>query len=122
MNNKILSILFPNSSTLNSIEDFESNLKQLLSSGISICPDGSLCLTRKLVDKINNLKIVIHPNDHNPPHFHVIYNNLNASFDINTCELLKGNLSNNDMKLIKYWFNNYKDKLLKVWNETRPSF
>jgi hypothetical protein len=43
---------------------------------------GEVYEIKKLVDKINNLKIHIYPNDHNPPHFHVLTDNINASFRI----------------------------------------
>ena len=33
------------------------------------------------------------PKEHNPPHIHVRYQNNKASVNINTCELIDGNLS-----------------------------
>jgi hypothetical protein len=30
--------------------------------------------------------------DHNPPHFHAVYGEYNGSFDINTLEMIEGDL------------------------------
>lgn len=59
----------------------------------------------KSIDLINNkIKIEIRPNDHLPPHFHVIIDEQNASFTILNGELLKGSLDNKYIKTIKRWY------------------
>jgi hypothetical protein len=76
---------------------------------------GEVYEIKKLVDRINNLKIIIHPRDHNPPHFHVLTDNINASFSIHTGELIKGTIDPKDQKRIKYFYDNQKEHLLEIW-------
>ena len=80
---------------------------------------GEVHEIRKLVDKINNLKIVIYPNDHNPPHFHVLTDNIDASFNIKTGELIKGTINPKDLKRIKYFCTNQKELLLEIWKDLK---
>ncbi len=80
---------------------------------------GDVYEIKKLVDKINNLKIHIYPNDHNPPHFHVLTDNINASFNIQTGELIRGTIDPKDQKRIKYFYENQKENLLEIWRDLR---
>jgi hypothetical protein len=76
----------------------------------------------KSIDLINNkIKIEIRPNDHLPPHFHVIIDEQNASFTILNGELLKGSLDNKYIKTIKRWYKKNRNTLICQWNLTRPS-
>lgn len=79
--------------------------------------------TRKRVDNIGNLKIEIYPKEHAPCHFHVKNANINASFRIDNCELIKGKISNKNIAKVKYWYNKFdsKQKLIEIWNDTRPT-
>lgn len=56
--------------------------------------------TKERVQTINNLEVIIHSNDHNPPHFHIKSKDLqiNAKFSIEKCELLKGEISAKNLK------------------------
>lgn len=108
-------------SEFTSIPEFELSLQKFLNSGCAFWSDGSLIFTKKLVDRIHNLKIEIFSNEHGIPHFHVRSNEINAIFTIKDCTLLEGKLNPNEMKLIQYWFNRYRPKLIEVWNNTRPS-
>lgn len=85
--------------------------------------NGDLILleTRQLVERIKGVKIEIYSKEHPPPHFHVKSPTINASFCINSCQKLKGRISNSDYLKIKYWHKHSKNKLINVWNDTRPS-
>lgn len=80
---------------------------------------GQVYEIKKLAGKINNLKIHIYPKDHNPPHFHVLTDNINASFDIKTGELIKGTIDPKDQKRIKYFYNNQRETLLEIWKDLK---
>tara|TARA_R100000908_G_scaffold65358_1_gene54798 strand:- start:32344 stop:32766 length:423 start_codon:yes stop_codon:yes gene_type:complete len=84
--------------------------------------DGELILIRakQLVDRLNGLKIEIYPNEHPPPHFHLKSPKVDASFTIEDCLLLKGDISGKDHNKIRYWHNSSKDLLIEVWDSTRP--
>jgi hypothetical protein len=77
----------------------------------------------KTVDLVDNkIKIEVRHREHPPPHFHVIIDNEDCSFDILTCEHLNGNFKNKKYyKRIKKWYNENRDLLIHFWNETRPT-
>lgn len=85
--------------------------------------DGTLILLeiRQLVARVNGLRIEIYSNEHPPPHFHVKSPNVDASFTIQDCKILNGEVSSGDLKKVQYWHNASKPFLINVWNSTRPS-
>lgn len=68
-----------------------------------------------------DLKIEIYPDEHPPPHFHVKSPNIDASFNIESCNLLKGEIEGRDKKKIEYWHKHAKPLLIEIWNSTRPT-
>lgn len=55
------------------------------------------------------------PGEHNPPHFHVYYEEYKATVDIRTCEILDGELPNRQGKLVLAWAELHKDELIANW-------
>ena len=86
-----------------------------------ITDDGHVAEIRKLVNRIDNIKIESYPNEHPPPHFHVSTSDFNVSLTIENCEIIEGSLNSTDYKKVKYFHSNNRDVLVKVWNELRPS-
>lgn len=103
------------------LEDLSRVLYLLLTGGYSVWTDGRLLNIRALVDTVGPLRIVIHPNEHPPPHFHVTASGINASFAIEDCLLLRGDIGSRERKLIEYWHRRGRARLVDVWNKTRPS-
>ncbi len=58
-------------------------------------------------------------NDHNPPHFHVIYQNDEALIDIKTLEILEGRLPKRAKTLAIEWSIEHRDELLSNWQKAR---
>jgi len=54
--------------------------------------------------------------DHLPPHFHAIYGEYNALFDINTLDIIEGYLLNRAKKLVVEWSKLYKLELMNMWD------
>ncbi len=54
--------------------------------------------------------------EQNPPHFHAVYGEYNGSFDINTLELIEGDLPKKAQNLVREWAEMYKDEIMKMWN------
>jgi len=54
--------------------------------------------------------------DHLPPHFHAIYGEYNALFDINTLDIIEGDLLNRAKKLVVEWSKLYKLELMNMWD------
>jgi hypothetical protein len=77
----------------------------------------------KMIDLVDNkIKIEIRHNEHAPPHFHMIIDDNDCSFNIMTGELLNGTPDNiKILKKINKWYSKNKSSLIKVWNATRPS-
>lgn len=61
--------------------------------------------------------IYMYAEDHNPPHFHAIYQDYEAQFDLNG-ELLVGEMPRKQMRLIAAWVELHKDELLANWDLT----
>ncbi len=76
------------------------------------------CKSIDLID--NKIKIEIRPNEHNPPHFHVLIDDQDYSFSIEKCELLNGSPSSKVIKAINKWHKKNYNELKRVWNATRP--
>jgi len=53
--------------------------------------------------------------DHPPPHFHVIYGECNALFNIETLEMIEGDLPSRAKKLVIEWATRYQNELLEMW-------
>lgn len=57
--------------------------------------------------------------DHPPPHFHAVYGECIGLFDINTLELIEGDLPNRAKKLVIEWAMMNQNKLKEMWNEQK---
>lgn len=53
--------------------------------------------------------------DHQPPHFHAVYQDHEAVFDLYG-EVLKGNMPRKQIKLIAAWTEIHREELLANWN------
>ncbi len=63
------------------------------------------------------IKMYFSQSEHGIPHFHAIYGEFNGVFDIESLELIEGDLPNRAEKLVKEWASLYKNDLKKIWNE-----
>ena len=70
-----------------------------------------------VISRFYGIIIKLYFNDHMPPHFHVIYGEYNAMFDMNTLQMIEGDLPNRAKKLVVEWGILHKEELIKIWNE-----
>lgn len=56
-------------------------------------------------------------NDHNPPHFHVIYQDNEALVDIITLEILEGKLPKRAKSLAIEWAIEHRNELINNWQK-----
>lgn len=107
------------------LEELGEQLQKLLNSGVYVWiePDGTklLLYERVLVDRINGLKIYIYANEHPPPHFHVRAADFDAVFALDDCSLIRGTVNRKTRDLIEFYHASAKEKLIDVWNRTRPT-
>lgn len=95
------------------------SLQELINDPDEIEDDVWLSCTRVRVDRIYDLRVIIRPNDHPPPHFHVIGSDFNVSFDIESCKLLEGRINPSHFQKVRWWHKRAKPKLSKIWDNTR---
>lgn len=103
------------------LEELAEPLEELLGFGHDVWRDERLMIQKALVDSVRGVRIEINPREHPPPHFHVKGEGFSASFCIQTGSLLEGELRPRQDRLIRWWFERSQPKLVKVWNETRPT-
>lgn len=68
-----------------------------------------------VITSFYGITIKMYFNDHLPPHFHAIYGEYNALFDLNTLEMLEGDLPNRARKLTVEWATQYQYELIEIW-------
>ena len=62
------------------------------------------------------ISIAMYFKDHNPPHFHAIYNEYDIEIEINNLTILEGKLPARILGLVIEWAELNKDKLMENWN------
>lgn len=62
------------------------------------------------------IKMYFQQSEHNPPHIHAVYGEYIGSIDIQTGELIEGDLPNRALKLVQEWTKVHKNELLNIWN------
>jgi len=60
--------------------------------------------------------IAMYYNDHNPPHFHVLYNEYDAEIEISNLTILEGKLPPRVLGLVMEWADLHKKELIDDWN------
>lgn len=55
------------------------------------------------------------PAEHNPPHFHAYYNEYKATVDIDSIEVMQGELPRRQLRLVKAWADLHQDELRANW-------
>ena len=55
--------------------------------------------------------------DHPPPHFHAVYGEYVGLFNIETLEMIEGDLPNRAKKLVLEWAKTYKNELKEMWDK-----
>jgi hypothetical protein len=67
------------------------------------------------------IKMYFSQSEHGTPHFHAVYGEFNGVFDIETLEMMEGDLPLRAQRLVKEWASQYQQELLRMWqtNEYR---
>jgi hypothetical protein len=60
-------------------------------------------------------------NDHPPPHFHALYGEFEATININTLEVIQGELPGRALNLVQEWAMIHREELLKDWRSCREN-
>jgi hypothetical protein len=62
------------------------------------------------------ISITMYFDDHNPPHFHVRYNDFRAIISINELRIIDGDLPPRVLGLVMEWAGLHKNELLENWD------
>jgi hypothetical protein len=62
------------------------------------------------------IRILMFFEDHNPPHFHVEYNDFEAKISIKELLILKGHLPPRILGLVMEWAELHKNELMENWD------
>ncbi len=65
------------------------------------------------------IEIVMHFDDHAPPHFHARYGGHEAKIAIASGEVIRGRLSPRAARLVRQWTRRYKTELERNWTYGR---
>ena len=69
-----------------------------------------------IISRFYGIVIKMFFSDHIPPHFHAIYGEYNALYDINSLEIIEGDLPNRAKKLVVEWAKLYQSELMHMWD------
>ena len=62
------------------------------------------------------IKMYFQQSEHNPPHFHVLYGEYTGSVNIESLEMMEGDLPPKALSLVREWAEKHTDDLLKIWS------
>ena len=61
------------------------------------------------------IKMYFSQSEHGIPHFHAVYGEFNGVFNIDSIEMLEGDLPLRAQRLVKDWAAQYQLELLQMW-------
>jgi len=62
------------------------------------------------------IKMFFQQSEHNPPHIHAIYGEYIGAINIQTGNLIEGDLPTRALKLIQEWLQINRNEILEIWN------
>ena len=68
-----------------------------------------------VISRFYGILIKMYFREHGVPHFHALYGEYNAVFDIETLEMIEGDLPNRAQRLVKEWARQYQSELRRIW-------
>ncbi len=68
-----------------------------------------------VVHSLRNVRIRIYPDDHNPPHFHVVGPDWECVVDIGTLTIVRGSPKNNNINDVLEWAGSNREFLMEKW-------
>ena len=71
------------------------------------------------VSRFFGIIIQMFGNDHNPPHFHVLFNKFRAIIEIESGEILQGSLPARQLKYVQVWTDIHRKELLENFEKLR---
>ena len=73
------------------------------------------------ISRFLGIRILMFFSEHNPPHFHVEYNEHKAAIEIKTLGVMEGHLPAKVLGLVVEWAENHQDELFTNWDGIKES-
>jgi hypothetical protein len=74
-----------------------------------------------IIGIVDAAKLYMYPNDHPPPHFHVLFAEYRAVIDIRTMKLSRGDLPKAKLRAIIKWAKLHRTELIEAWSITQQN-
>jgi len=68
-----------------------------------------------VIARFYGILIKMYFREHGVPHFHALYGEYNAVFDVETLEAIEGDLPVRAYKMVQEWGSQYQAELLRMW-------
>ncbi len=68
-----------------------------------------------VIARFYGILIKMYFREHDVPHFHALYGEYNGVFEIESLEMIEGDLPNRAQKMVKEWAVIYQKDLLELW-------
>lgn len=72
-----------------------------------------------VIARFYGILIKMYFKEHGVPHFHALYAEYNGVFEIDSLEMIEGDLPNRAQKLVKEWAAMYKKDLIEMWEKQK---
>ena len=69
-----------------------------------------------VISRFLGIYIKMYFREHNPPHFHAVYQGYEAVFDIKTCKMVEGKFPKRQRQFVEVWAYLHKEELETNWN------
>jgi len=70
-----------------------------------------------VIARFYGILIKMYFREHGIPHFHAIYGEFNGVFDVETLEMIEGDLPRRAQRLVLDWAERYKEELEQMWQK-----
>ncbi len=68
-----------------------------------------------VIARFYGILIKMYFREHGVPHFHALYGEHNGVYEIESLEMIEGDLPNRAQKMVREWAVMYRDDLLELW-------
>ena len=65
------------------------------------------------------IKMFFKPKEHEPSHIHALYGEYMGEFNIQTGEMIQGDLPSKAVSMVQEWLGLHTDELQKMWDEQK---
>lgn len=72
-----------------------------------------------VIARFYGIMIKMYFKEHGIPHFHAIYGEFNGVFNVDTLEMIEGDLPKRALKLVMEWAEKYQKELKEMWKNQK---